>query len=60
MNKMRIKGMLAGNEINIRCTKNQAIVIRERLADWLDEYVTVDDGFSKCDGQSKCDCCKES
>jgi hypothetical protein len=30
--------MLAGDKIDIRCTKNQAAVIRNRLADWLDEY----------------------
>jgi len=38
MNKYRIRGMLAGDKIDIRCTKNQAVVIRNRLADWLDEY----------------------
>lgn len=42
MSKYRITGMLAGDKIDIRCTKNQAVVIRNRLADWLDEYPNRD------------------
>ena len=43
MRKYRIKGMLAGDKIDIRCTKNQAVVIRNRLADLLDESTKVED-----------------
>ena len=39
MKKYRIKGMLAGDKIDIRCTKNQALVLRARLVDYLDEHV---------------------
>ncbi len=51
MRKYRIKGMLAGDKIDIRCTKNQAAVIRNRLADWLDEDIYRDK--TKSDRHSK-------
>ena len=43
MKKYHIKGMLAGDKIDIRCTKKQATVIRNRLADWFDESTKVED-----------------
>ena len=60
MSKECVKGMLAGDYIEIHCTRMQALVLRGRLGEYFDEDVTTGDEFLKCDGRSKCNCCKES
>lgn len=41
--KTRIKGMLAGEEIEIYCTRTQALVLRGRLGEYFEEYETTED-----------------
>ena len=51
MSKDYIKGFLAGDPIEIICTKRQGELLRARLSDWLDESVIkskIEKGESLC------------
>lgn len=41
MSKECVKGMLAGDYIEIHCTRMQALVLRGRLGEYFDEDVTT-------------------
>lgn len=61
MSKECVRGMLAGDYIEIHCTRMQALVLRGRLGEYFDEDVTTTNcpaegwGDGECSCSSKCE-----